>query len=157
MRSVIYLMSCALLFDLPLTAKHWHENQKHWDKHSKEADDDDRHVNHHADSCYFQPHDTRVITTYYAANSRPLPPGLQKKLYRTGHLPPGWDRRIQPLPVVVERQLAPVTIEVATAIAAGYGCQLPFHNNGQRLDSSISSGRQMAGAIELILQAGGQG
>ena len=71
MRPVIYLMSCALLFNLPLTAKHWHENQKHWDKHSKEADQDDRRVNHHADSCYFQPHDTRVITSYYAANCWP--------------------------------------------------------------------------------------
>jgi hypothetical protein len=108
MRPVIYLISCTLLLNLPLTAKHWHEDQKHWDKHSREADEDDRRVNHHADSCYFQPHDTRVITTYYTANSRPLPPGLQKKLYRSGHLPPGWDRRIQPLPVVVERQLAPV-------------------------------------------------
>ena len=74
----------------------------------KEADEDDRQVDHHADSCYFQPHDTRVITTYYAANGRPLPPGLQKKLYRTGHLPPGWVRRIQPLPVVVEQQLVPI-------------------------------------------------
>jgi hypothetical protein len=30
---------------------------------------------------------------------------LQKKLYRNGHLPPGWERRMQPMPVTVERQL----------------------------------------------------
>ncbi|HEY6211780.1 MAG TPA: hypothetical protein VIW45_05815, partial [Vicinamibacterales bacterium] len=36
---------------------------------------------------------------------RSLPPGLAKKYARTGHLPPGWERRMEPLPVVVERQL----------------------------------------------------
>ena len=46
-----------------------------------------------------------VIREYYAPRYRTLPPGLQKKLYRTGHLPPGWERKLQPLPVVVERQL----------------------------------------------------
>jgi len=108
MRPVICLISCGLLFNVPLIAKHWHEDQKHWNKHAKEADQDDRHENHHAEISYFQPHDTRVITEYYVSRSRPLPPGLQKKLYRTGHLPPGWEKKIQPLPVVVERQLAPV-------------------------------------------------
>src|SRR5204862_8272185 len=53
MRPVIYLISCALLFNVSLSAKHWHEDKKHWDKHSNEADHDDRGVNHHADSCYF--------------------------------------------------------------------------------------------------------
>ena len=86
--------------------KHWHEDDKHWKKHEK-GRDDDRHWDHHAGGCYFQPGEVRVITEYYAPRRRDLPPGLQKKLYRGGHLPPGWDRRIQPLPVVVERQLAP--------------------------------------------------
>jgi hypothetical protein len=49
-----------------------------------------------------------VITEYYAPRYRSLAPGLQKKLYRTGHLPPGWERRMQPMPVVVEQQLVPV-------------------------------------------------
>ena len=34
-----------------------------------------------------------------------LPPGLAKKFARTGHLPPGWERKMEPLPVAVERDL----------------------------------------------------
>jgi len=108
MRPVIFLISAGLLLSAPLAAKHWHEDEKHWNKHAKPEDDDDRRVNHHAESCYFQPRDTRIITEYYAPRRRELPPGLQKKLYRSGRLPPGWERNMQPLPVVVERQLVPV-------------------------------------------------
>jgi hypothetical protein len=46
-----------------------------------------------------------VISDYYAPRYRRLPPGLAKKYARTGHLPPGWEKRVEPLPVVVERQL----------------------------------------------------
>jgi hypothetical protein len=42
---------------------------------------------------------------YYAPRYQRLPPGLQKKLRRTGQLPPGWQKRLAPFPVVVERQL----------------------------------------------------
>ena len=47
-----------------------------------------------------------VVSDYY--RSRPLPPGLAKKLRRGGSLPPGWQKKIQPVPVVVEQRLAPV-------------------------------------------------
>jgi len=61
----------------------------------------------------FSSRDTQVIREYYRPvyreRYRPqyqrLPPGLQKKYYRTGSLPPGWQRRMQPFPIVVERQL----------------------------------------------------
>jgi len=49
--------------------------------------------------------DTRIIRQYYAPQHRRLPPGLQKKYSRTGTLPWGWQRRMQPMPVIVERQL----------------------------------------------------
>src|SRR5688500_15609930 len=57
---------------------------------------------------YFRPGDVRLITGYY--KPRQLPPGLQKKLYRTGHLPPGWEKRYEPLPVVLERQLPVICV-----------------------------------------------
>jgi len=120
MRPVIFLISAGLLLNVPLAAKHWHENEKHWDKHAMHEDDDDSRVNHHAESCYFQPRDTRVIIEYYAPRRRELPPGLQKKLYRTGHLPPGWERSMQPLPVVVERQLVPVPSGYSRGYIDGY-------------------------------------
>jgi hypothetical protein len=55
--------------------------------------------------CYLQPHDVRIVREYYEPRYRSLPPGLAKKQARTGELPPGWAKKIQPLPVVVERQL----------------------------------------------------
>ena len=54
---------------------------------------------------YFPPHDVRILREYYAPRYRSLPPGLAKKFYRTGHLPPGWQKKMQPLPFMVERQL----------------------------------------------------
>lgn len=53
----------------------------------------------------FSPREVQVIRQYYAPRYRSLPPGLQKKLWRTGTLPPGWQKKFQPFPVVVERQL----------------------------------------------------
>jgi hypothetical protein len=104
-------MLCALLLSLlpaaPAAAKHWHEDEQHWNKHwrTHDQDDDDRDVDHHRAICYFQPQDVRVIREYYAPRYRSLPPGLAKKFYRTGHLPPGWAKKMEPLPAVVERQL----------------------------------------------------
>lgn len=120
MRPVFCLIFCGLLLNVPLTAKHRHENQKHWNKHAKHEVEEDRRVNHHAKSCYFQPRDTRIITEYYAPRRRELPPGLQKKLNRTGRLPSGWEGRMQPLPVVVERQLAPVPSGYSRGYIDGY-------------------------------------
>jgi len=54
---------------------------------------------------FFAPGDVRILREYYGPHAG-LPPGLQKKLYRTGRLPPGWERKLRPFPVVVERRLA---------------------------------------------------
>ena len=53
----------------------------------------------------FSSRELRVIREYYAPRYRNLPPGLQKKLARTGQLPPGWQRKMEPFPVAVEREL----------------------------------------------------
>jgi hypothetical protein len=53
----------------------------------------------------FSPRDARLIRAHYGPRYRGLPPGLQKKLRRTGYLPPGWQKRFQPFPVFLERQL----------------------------------------------------
>src|SRR5436190_6493891 len=107
MRCFILLLSTAFLWSVPASAKHWHDNHDHWRKHSHK-DDDDSFFDHNTGGCHFQPYETRVISGYYAPQFRNLPPGLQKKLSRGGHLPPAWQRRVEPLPIVVERQLAPV-------------------------------------------------
>lgn len=106
MRLVLGALTVSLLFGNPALAKpkHWHDDNKHWNKHWQGRDDDDRdrHVNA---SCYFQPHDIRIVREYYEPRYRALPPGLAKKYYRTGHLPPGWQKKVEPLPVEVERRL----------------------------------------------------
>jgi hypothetical protein len=53
----------------------------------------------------FSTHDVRVIREYYAPRYRNLPRGLQKKLARTGQLPPGWQKKLEPFPVALEREL----------------------------------------------------
>ena len=53
----------------------------------------------------FSSHDVQVIREYYAPRYRKLPPGLQKKYARTGTLPPGWQKKMEPLPSSLERDL----------------------------------------------------
>lgn len=52
---------------------------------------------------HWRPSDAALIRQYYTVPS--LPPGLQKKLARTGSLPPGWQKKMQPLPPLVEQRL----------------------------------------------------
>ena len=77
----------------PVLAKH--------DKPGKHERDDAR-----GEARYFRSGDPELIGRHCRVQS--LPPGLQKKLYRTGRLPPGWEKKFAPFPVVVEQQLPPV-------------------------------------------------
>jgi hypothetical protein len=114
------LVLLVLFLAAPAFADHWHDNGRHWKKHAKHHDDDDdRNFDHHHDGCGLGPHDVRVISEYYSPRYHRLPPGLQKKLRRTGHLPPEWERRFEPLPVVVERQLVPVPVGYRRGILDG--------------------------------------
>ena len=103
-------------------ADHWHDDHGHWKKHAlhRGDDEDDREVDRREHDCYFQPHDVRLIAEYYAPQDRSLPPGLAKKYYRTGQLPPGWQKKLQPLPVVVERQLVVLPREYRRGVVDGY-------------------------------------
>jgi len=60
----------------------------------------------------FGTQEARLIREHYAPRYQHLPPGLQKKLVRTGQLPPGWQKKFEPFPAVLERQLI--------ALPAGY-------------------------------------
>lgn len=53
----------------------------------------------------FSSREVRLIRTHYAPRYRKLPPGLQKKLARTGSLPPGWQKKMEPFPAPLERDL----------------------------------------------------
>ena len=62
----------------------------------------------------------RAIRTHYAPQHRTLPPGLQKKYARTGQLPPGWQKKMQPLPVAVERTLPPLPTGYRRGVIEGH-------------------------------------
>ncbi len=75
-------------------------------KHAKhERIDSDVRVRSTSVHVVFSPREVRVIRDYYGSRYRDLPPGLRKKYARTGQLPPGWRKKIEPFPVVVEREL----------------------------------------------------
>ncbi|MET0164914.1 MAG: hypothetical protein ABW318_07930, partial [Vicinamibacterales bacterium] len=69
---------------------------------------DSRHDQHYYRDRYYRERDVVVIRDYYRPYYRPLPPGLHRHYYRTGYLPPGWAKRIRPVPVHVERELVVV-------------------------------------------------
>lgn len=48
-----------------------------------------------------------------------LPPGLEKQLVRKGQLPPGLEKRIAPVPVQIERRLAPLRAGLTRGLIAG--------------------------------------
>lgn len=76
--------------------------------HVEDRRDDDRDYRRDATGSVhivFSSGDRQIVREYYEPRYRRLPPGLQKKYYRTGYLPPGWQRKIQPLPWAVERRL----------------------------------------------------
>jgi hypothetical protein len=56
----------------------------------------------------WQTREVDVIRTHYAPRYNRLPKGLQKKYARTGQLPPGWQKKMEPFPVALERECAPL-------------------------------------------------
>lgn len=64
------------------------------------------HDHHDEHGRYFRQQDYAAVERYYRG-IRELPPGLRKKYYRTGTLPPGWQKRFQPFPPELVRVLPP--------------------------------------------------
>jgi hypothetical protein len=58
------------------------------------------------ESRYFRHEDYGPIAQYYGGPKN-LPPGLRKKYYRTGSLPPGWQKKMRAFPPELVRQLPP--------------------------------------------------
>ncbi len=73
----------------------------------------------HRGGTYFRLEDYRPLARYYDG-PRTLPPGLRHHYYRTGQLPPGWQRKFRPLPAVVVAQLPPVPVGYQRGYMDGY-------------------------------------
>ena len=106
MRAMVLLFIAGLMAPAiqPVLAWDQQGHEKHW------KDREDQGEGHYRRRGYqgecFRDADLRRIHDYYCP--RGLPPGLQKKFYRTGQLPPGWQRKMQPFPYEIERELPPV-------------------------------------------------
>ncbi len=98
-RLVIVMSACLFISAGSLAAGE--PGGKHGKRHGHACEWD----RHHQGDVVFSAGDTQVIREYYAPQYRRLPPGLQKKYARTGTLPPGWQNKVEPFPVGLERRL----------------------------------------------------
>ena len=102
MRAIFLLFAAGLMAVAIQPALAWdHEGHgKHWeDREDRDEDEDEGHYRRHGyqGQC-FRAEDIRVIHEYYYYRGD-LPPGLQKKFYRTGQLPLGWQKEDAAIPI----------------------------------------------------------
>ena len=83
----------------------------------------------------FSTRDTTVIREYYAPQYRNLPPGLAKKYARTGKLPPGWQKKMTPMPVVLERRLEPLPTGYQRGVFEGHA--VIYRPGGMIVDATV--------------------
>jgi hypothetical protein len=109
-------------------------------KHGRDAryeryDDDYRGGRRYYGDRYFYDRDVIVIRDYYRPHYRPLPPGLRHRYYRAGYLPPGWAKRMQPVPVYVERELVVVPHGYRRGVIDGHA--VVYNDRGFILDVAV--------------------
>ncbi len=102
----------------PVVPAHWHDDDGRVRRVVVHQDVDEGTSG--AAECYLPPHDLLLIDQYYGERSRLAPAGLTRKLERSGRLPPDWERRVEPLPIIVERQLAPLPRGARRGLLDGY-------------------------------------
>lgn len=102
MRTLLCVLTAGLLLGSVVPAAAGDDDDRRWRRRDGRIDRYDVRGDVHV---VFSRGDVRVIRDHYRPRYRRLPPGLQKRYARTGQLPPGWARRVEPFPVVVERRL----------------------------------------------------
>ena len=110
MRIVICVIAAVLLVGVPFADA---------EEHGRRRYDQDRGGIRGDVHVVFSTGDVRVLREYYVPRYRNLPPGLQKKFYRTGQLPRGWQKKLQPIPLVVERQLVVLPYDYRRGVIDG--------------------------------------
>ena len=90
---------------------------------------------HYYGDRYYRDRDVVVIRDYYRPYYRPLPPGLHRHYYRAGYLPPGWAKRIRPVPVYVERELVVVPHGYHRGLIDGHA--VVYNDRGFILDVAV--------------------
>lgn len=83
----------------------------------------------------FGAREVEVLRTHYAPQVRSLPPGLAKKYARTGQLPPGWQKKMQPIPVAVERELVVLPAGYRRGVIEGHA--VIYNSKGMIIDVAV--------------------
>lgn len=140
MKSLLSLMIAgAVLSGTVLTGTAEAGDRRKGSKHRRvEVRYEDRYDDHYRygrSDRYFRDRDVVVIRDYYQPYYRPLPPGLQRRYYRTGYLPPGWAKRMRPVPVYVERELVAVPYGYHRGIIDGHA--VIYNDRGFMLDVAV--------------------
>jgi hypothetical protein len=84
---------------------------------------------------YYRPRDVVVIRDYYRPYYRPVPVDVSRYYYRGGYLPPGWHRRIRPVPVYLEPELVVVPRGYRRGIIDGQA--VVYNDRGFLLDVAV--------------------
>jgi hypothetical protein len=135
MKTLIRVTVSMWLLTAPVSAQHWHDEREHWQKYDKHLDDErDREFDLHLQGCFLQPGDVHIVSAYYAPRYRAVPAGQRKRFFRSSHLPPGWEKKMEPLPAEVEKQLMPIPREYRRGIIDG-SVVLYVPKSGAVLDS----------------------
>ena len=143
MKRLIGAMVAALLLSgVVLDADKHGKQKKHKDgkhvSHAEERDDrrDDRRDGKSVDvRIVWGARDVEVIRTHYAPRYRNLPPGLAKKYARTGQLPPGWQKKMEPFPVELERRCAPLPAGYRRGVIDAHA--VIFNERGTIIDVAV--------------------
>jgi hypothetical protein len=77
----------------------------------------------------------QLVRTHYAPRFRNLPPGLQKKLARGGSLPAGWQKKIEPFPVTLERGLTRLPTGYSRGVIDGHA--VIYNSRGMIIDVAV--------------------
>ncbi len=114
MRIIVSLVAVALLASTSVYAK----KPEHAGQGKKEKKQKQHKKKHQQQVKSFSTGERSTIQNYY----RNLPPGLQKKLRRTGELPPGWEKKVnvgKPLPQEYITIAKPIPYELEAQLPAG--------------------------------------
>ena len=100
------------------------------DRHGRD-DDDRRRPDYRNDRVYrgdrhFRQRDVVVVREYYRPYYRPVVHDVRYVYVRNKSLPPGWQKKVRPVPVYVERDLEPIPYGYRRGIIDGH---LVVHND----------------------------
>ena len=135
MRLLAAAIAGLVLSSTSVIAEHDHEPKK--PKHAKHAvaGHDDAAVTPMAVRVSWTTHDVEVIRRHYTPKYRDLPPGLRKKYQRTGELPPGWQKKMEPLPERLEQECAPLPTGYRRGVFDGHA--VIYNPRGTIIDVAV--------------------